>query len=885
MGIKSPVFKQSRHELFNKIMKASQIGLWSIWVSGILLIALSIYATNKLSLSKNPNFSHGRFSGIDAPRITLFTAPAPFTGSLGTKQSLAIRSWLALSPQITVILFSQHPSVASFASSFGSRVLVEPNIDFSFLGVPFFHSMVARSQAFRSDIYAFIHSETILLPDFVLALNYAHELDRDWLLFASSRNVSTFPFYLDEDGKYWLRKDGKRVRMKELQEKLGSSSQWNCCDGRMMIAWNNVEVPLHHGVLPPFLYGRGAHNHWLINEALSSGLRLVFDASRAISSFVLHDSMNGSNCLVKSSRVSDIENESWEYDGNSHLASLYGSSSLHKIDYSEVVKLLKCDGQYLLITTTEDIIHPHAYKRMGLWTGSITKRWRSKKTLACLARIKKSQNRMLGCSMKDQSVPSKALKFPFSLESLLEITADKNRTVVLTVAGYSYKDMLMSWVCRLRHLRITNFLVCALDDETYQFSVMQGLPVFNDPSAPSNISFNDCHFGTKCFQRVTKVKSRMVLKILKLGYNVLLSDVDVYWFGNPLPLLSSFGPAILAAQSDEYNQTGPINLPRRLNSGFYFARADIPTIAAMEKVVRHAATSGLSEQPSFYDTLCGERGATRKGDNRCVEPETNLTTHFLDRNLFPNGAYLGLWESENVKLACKKQGCLVLHNNWISGRLKKLERQCADIFGFVRHANHDSRSTKDLKEAPFSVDLSLQSRSRNISVRIVHAGGREELYQNTIPVSHLLEKYPGMCIARPDVFKNPDESLLRPEDILLPGQKYLVIPFTTVQKLKRRHQKKVKHKEGAESREDSSDAKITWDISEENSEDSVYSAKEFYETKPSKVSKVPNERHSRHPVRKGRRVKKPFVPPLPRTRPLWESGWEPSLTSVQELSP
>ena len=48
----------------------------------------------------------------------------------------------------------------------------------------------------------------------------------------------------------------------------------------------------------------------------------------------------------------------------------------------------------------------------------------------------------------------------------------------------------------------------------------------------------------------------MVLKILKLGYNVLLSDVDVYWFRNPLPLLSSFDSAFLAAQSDEYNQTG-----------------------------------------------------------------------------------------------------------------------------------------------------------------------------------------------------------------------------------------------------------------------------------------------------------------------------------------
>ncbi|KAL9353228.1 hypothetical protein Peur_055908 [Populus x canadensis] len=238
----------------------------------------------------------------------------------------------------------------------------------------------------------------------------------------------------------------------------------------------------------------------------------------------------------------------------------------------------------------------------------------------------KSQNRILNCSLRDQLKSLGSLDFPFSLESLLSITADKNKTIVLAVAGYSYKDMLMSWVCRLRLLQVTNFIICALDHETYQFSVLQGLPVFHDPSAPKNISFDDCHFGTACFQRVTEVKSRMVWKILKLRYNVLLSDVDVYWFGNPLPLLYSFRPGVLVAQSDEYHDT-----------------------AAMEKVVKHAATSNLSEQPSFYDTLCGEGGSYRISDNSCVEPETNLTVHFLDRNLFPNGAYLNLLQKKNVK--------------------------------------------------------------------------------------------------------------------------------------------------------------------------------------------------------------------------------------------
>lgn len=97
---------------------------------------------------------------------------------------------------------------------------------------------------------------------------------------------------------------------------------------------------------------------------------------------------------------------------------------------------------------------------------------------------------------------------------------------------------------------------------------------------------------------------------------------------------------------------------------------------AMEKVVKHAENSGMSEQPSFYDTLCGENGSKRVGDDKCLEPETNLTVQFLDRNLFPNGAYLELWNrKKEVRPACEKLGCFVLHNNWINGRQRKLERQ------------------------------------------------------------------------------------------------------------------------------------------------------------------------------------------------------------------
>ncbi|KFK41477.1 hypothetical protein AALP_AA2G135900 [Arabis alpina] len=650
-------------------LKGLGAGLLSVWLSGFLLIALSFYGT--LLLSPSSLNDRSLFSRVSiAPRITIFTA---LNVEEDTQQALlCIRSWLALSSQVTVVLFTQHipsssSSSSSFTDKFGSRLLLDSTIDFTFLGTPYLHSMLARSEAYISDIAVLMDPETVILPDFISALNYAHELDRDWLLVSSSVDIPRFPFHWDGKGHFWRQDSGKRVRFGELQ-KMISMRSWKSNSGerKMIMAWNNVDVPLHCGVIPPFLYQRGTYNQWTINEAMSCKQRFVFDATSTISSLFLS---NAENKYIRSGNVSEPNTRNWEYIGNSHLAQLYGSLFFSGNKSSTLPKLLKCNKRYIFVSNSDrslDLSLPSV--KTGLSVGFR----RREKISACISRSK-SRSVKLDFVQKDQAVP--LLKFPYDLESLLPLVADKNRTIVLSIAGYSYKDMLMSWVCRLRRLAVPNFLVCALDDETFQFSILQGLPVFVDPYAPKNISFNDCHFGSKCFQKVTKVKSRTVLKILKLGYNVLLSDVDVYWFRNPLPLLHSFGPSVLAAQSDEYNTTLPINRPRRLNSGFYFARSDKPTIAAMEKVVKHAATSDLSEQPSFYDTLCGEGGIHRLGDDKCVEPETNLSVQFLDRDLFPNGAYGDLWLKKDVRAECEKKHCYVLHNNWISGRLKKLERQ------------------------------------------------------------------------------------------------------------------------------------------------------------------------------------------------------------------
>ncbi|CAL5189049.1 unnamed protein product [Lathyrus oleraceus] len=103
--------------------------------------------------------------------------------------------------------------------------------------------------------------------------------------------------------------------------------------------------------------------------------------------------------------------------------------------------------------------------------------------------------------------------------------------------------------------------------------------------------------------------------------------------------------------------------------------------------------------------------------------------------------------------------------------------KCAVHFlGLVKHTEENPKRVKGTKAAP-----------KDSVVRTILKGGKQEVYKHAFPASKLMAKYPGMCVALPQVFKYPHQSLLLPEDHLLLGHKYIVISSKDVKKLKRRH--------------------------------------------------------------------------------------------------
>ncbi|KAK1258591.1 hypothetical protein QJS04_geneDACA020370 [Acorus gramineus] len=49
---------------------------------------------------------------------------------------------------------------------------------------------------------------------------------------------------------------------------------------------------------------------------------------------------------------------------------------------------------------------------------------------------------------------------------------------------------------------------------------------------------------------------------------------------------------------------------------------------------------------------------------------------------------------------------------------------------------------------------------------IVLVGGMVELYPQVITVAHVMEKYPGLVVTRPKVFKRPHESIVGSEEFV-----------------------------------------------------------------------------------------------------------------------
>lgn len=614
--------------------------------------------------------------------VEIFSAPGPFVGEGKVRNEQAIRSWLRLIPKPKVTLLGHQIGYDEAARDFG--ISIERRVDNTFMRVPMFNSMIHRANNSDATISVLINGDILLNQDFMQALKRVAASFEHFLAVGARYDVDGMP------EEYDARDPLSMGRIRSYVRSFGTLQGYEAMD---VWAWNSDGPRLYDPVMPHFVFGRRKYENWLTHETITAGRRQVVDISETCLALRIRSEYSvqyGAHTIRSANR--NLRLRSGLLLGNSshrdaskfeHFINIY--ISLRTGSYTNGMgttlhapwKLSSCiepSGMCLL-----------KRKRPGLCyceSSSFVERAKADPVIVddSLSRARCGSNPIDTKIVHELPVvvPSGRDKprdfgLPLTLSSVLEQVVHNN-TVVISALNYGYRSMMMNWVCNMRYLNLTNFVIAALDEDLYLYAQTRGLPTYFENSILKGVdehSLNsEASYGSVLFKKVTKMKTRVVVRILKLGYNVVWTDCDIIWYRNPLEYLWGLG-ADLAIQSNAPDKEAS-NARGRINSGFYLARSNAKTITAFERVIVHATRSRKSEQPCFYDILCGTEGQNTVGTDRCQYGDVSVV--LLDRSLYPNGNTKSIWKSPPGTILRHFPNLYILHNNWIVGVDSKYSR-------------------------------------------------------------------------------------------------------------------------------------------------------------------------------------------------------------------
>ena len=139
--------------------------------------------------------------------------------------------------------------------------------------------------------------------------------------------------------------------------------------------------------------------------------------------------------------------------------------------------------------------------------------------------------------VNDDSPLSKKLKEVAINNEILVAVSNKN----LAAPGF----MLDMWIKSCQASGVKNYMVICLDDETERFVRSQNAPAYNMKDViPTNHGTHN--------HAVSALKFRILERCLKLGYSVLMSDVDILVFEDPFKHLVR--DSDIESMSDGFNE-------------------------------------------------------------------------------------------------------------------------------------------------------------------------------------------------------------------------------------------------------------------------------------------------------------------------------------------
>lgn len=195
-------------------------------------------------------------------------------------------------------------------------------------------------------------------------------------------------------------------------------------------------------------------------------------------------------------------------------------------------------------------------------------------------------------------------------EVLMKFAPTKD--VMIAISNYNlvpYGELPM-WLKGVKHAGVTNYLVVAIDDKLNQWCIQNNEQCFYSP-----VVIPKHHENTGDNHAVSAMKFGIILEFLKLGWNVLLCDVDVLVLQDPFKhLYKDHDVEGMSDGFDEPTAYGHIDgiddqtmgwsryaqatRHMALNSGLFYIRATEPS-----KLLMHRIADRLSREKEWDQSM------------------------------------------------------------------------------------------------------------------------------------------------------------------------------------------------------------------------------------------------------------------------------------------
>jgi len=290
--------------------------------------------------------------------------------------------------------------------------------------------------------------------------------------------------------------------------------------------------------------------------------------------------------------------------------------------------------------------------------------------------------------------------------------------VIPLFSNRGFMSFLRNLICSMRRLRVNNWLVIAMDNETCP--ALMGKPGRGEQSAcvypyaeAGGVTSQQgvATYRSVAFNRMVMQRPLWVQFLLREGHGVVQCDLDIVWLRDPQPLFRTgvvvgrpnMSPSLIpqadaqamkARQTDEqsagrhrlifYQREMDMALQSEqaygLNGGFYYAKPTANTFAFFDDWLLHLQT--MMNLPTFEEqhALNGAVNRIRKLPNRSF-----FYARFPERE-FPNGK---MWWSYPMEI--DKRTTYVVHVNWV--KQQKKTRMLRDSLWFLDPT--DSRCDAD----------------------------------------------------------------------------------------------------------------------------------------------------------------------------------------------